>query len=228
MLFLQLHWLNICRHEASCWLVSLGRGKPVRYLHVYQGVYSSSFICISKSLHDLSLLFGATSECITQYKQLHCMFQNRNVRSILVDSLLFSEVLYPMIVFAIYVWINWIWNKYEYISNYFDFSSVHSLWQEKVLWLPEEVDIPCYSDCNSIQIGKSRGNLTYWQQWVLGLWSSQMSTPVIPDVIMIYMFPQQIWRYFRKVDGILASNLITTSHQHLNNYLMTSPNLKWP
>jgi len=41
---------------------------------------------------------------------------------------------------------------------------------------------------------------------------------LIQELIMIYIFLQQIWQYFRKECGILVSKSIIIFHQPLNNY----------
>ena len=55
---------------------------------------------------------------------------------------------------------------------------------------------------------------------------TRMFIVLIQDLIMIYIFPQQICQYFRKECGILVSKSITIFHQRLNNYHMICLNLK--
>jgi len=42
---------------------------------------------------------------------------------------------------------------------------------------------------------------------------TQMFIVLIQDLIMVYIFLQQIWQYFRKQCGILVSKSITILHQ---------------
>jgi hypothetical protein len=55
---------------------------------------------------------------------------------------------------------------------------------------------------------------------------SQIFIVLIQDLIMTYIFPQQIWQYFRKEYGILVLKFITIFHQPLNSYYMIFRNLK--
>ena len=57
---------------------------------------------------------------------------------------------------------------------------------------------------------------------------TRMFIVLIQDLIMIYIFLQQIWQYFRKECGILVSKSITIFHQPLNNYHTIFLNLKQP
>jgi len=55
-----------------------------------------------------------------------------------------------------------------------------------------------------------------------------MFVSLIQDLIMIYIFLQQIWQYSRKECDILVSKSITIFHQPLNNCHMIFPYLKRP
>ena len=55
-----------------------------------------------------------------------------------------------------------------------------------------------------------------------------VNTVLIQYLIIIYIFLQQIWQYFRKECGILVSKSITIFHQPLNNCHMIFLNLKRP
>jgi hypothetical protein len=47
------------------------------------------------------------------------------------------------------------------------------------------------------------------------------------DPIMIYIYLRQIWQYFRRECGILASKLIIIFQPILNNYQIINLNSKW-